>query len=49
MCKFSANFAFNKVHSIFLLRKTHKFFMCSQRCSNLGSLDLESDALPIVN
>ena len=31
----------------FLLRKAHKFFLCSWRDWNLGSLNLESDALPI--
>ena len=31
----------------FWIRKTHKFFLCSRWDSNLGPLDLESDALPI--
>ena len=31
----------------FWLRKTHKFFLCSWRGLNLGSLDLLSDAPPI--
>ena len=31
----------------FWLRKTHNFFLCSWWGSNLGSLDLESDAPPI--
>ena len=30
-----------------LRKKSHKFFLCSWWGSNLGSLDLESDALPI--
>ena len=31
----------------FWLGKIHKFFLCSWRDSNLGPLDLESNALPI--
>ena len=36
-----------QVGSTFWLGKTHKFWVCSWRDSNLGLLDLESDALPI--
>ena len=31
----------------FLLGKTHKFFLCTWRDSNLWSSNLESDALPV--
>ena len=36
-------------HNIFWFGKkpSHNFFLCSSRGSNLGSLDLDSDALPI--
>ena len=33
-------------HNLFGAEKTHKFFLCSRQGSNLGSLDLEPDALP---
>ena len=33
-------------HDIFDSEKTHNLLLCSRRDSNLGSLDLESDALP---
>ena len=33
--------------TFFYSEKPHNFFLCFWRGSNLGSLDLESDALPI--